>query len=80
MTNGTLTFDAFGNLNAGAGIPQITINPLISGATPMTITWDVYDAALASNGSLTQYSSPSGTTFSDSERLSRRHPADGGRQ
>jgi flagellar hook protein FlgE len=63
MTFGNLTFDAFGNLNAGAGIPQITINPLISGATPMTITWDVYDAALASNGSLTQYSSPSGTTF-----------------
>jgi len=63
MTFGNLTFDAFGNLNAGAGVPQITINPLISGATPLTITWDLYDAALASNGSLTQYSSPSGTTF-----------------
>ena len=63
MTFGNLTFDASGNLNAGAGIPQITINPLISLANPMTITWDVYDAALASNGSLTQYSSNSGTTF-----------------
>jgi flagellar hook protein FlgE len=63
MSNGVLTFDAFGNLNAGAGIPQITINPLISGATAMTIDWDVYDAALASNGSLTQYSAPSATTF-----------------
>ena len=63
MTFGNLTFDASGNLNAGAGIPQITINPLISLANPMTITWDVYDAALASNGSLTQYSSSSGTTF-----------------
>jgi flagellar hook protein FlgE len=65
MTFGNLTFDAFGNLNGGAGVPQITINNLISGATPMTIDWDVYDAALASNGSLTQYSSPSGTTFQD---------------
>ena len=63
MTNGTFTFDANGNLNAGAGDPVITINPLISGATPMTITWDLYDAVLASNGSLTQYSSSSGTTF-----------------
>ncbi|MGD9239841.1 MAG: flagellar hook protein FlgE [Desulfobacterales bacterium] len=63
MTFGNLTFDAFGNLNAGAGIPQITINPLISLANPMTIDWDLYDAALASNGSLTQYSSNSGTTF-----------------
>ena len=63
MTFGNLTFDASGNLNAGAGIPQITINPLISLASPMTINWDVYDAVLASNGSLTQYSSPSGTTF-----------------
>jgi flagellar hook protein FlgE len=63
MTNGNLTFDAFGNLNAGAGDPVITITPLISGASPMTITWDVYDAALASNGNITQYSSTSGTTF-----------------
>jgi len=65
MTNGNLTFDAFGNLNAGAGIPQISINNLLSGGNDMTIDWDVYDAAapFASNGSLTQYSSTSGTTF-----------------
>jgi flagellar hook protein FlgE len=63
MINGNLTFDAFGNLNAGAGDPVITIGPLISGANPMSITWDMYDAALASNGSITQYSSSSGTTF-----------------
>jgi flagellar hook protein FlgE len=63
MTNGTFTFDAFGNLNAGPGDPVITINPLISGAAPLSLTWDVYDATLASNGSITQYSSPSGTTF-----------------
>jgi flagellar hook protein FlgE len=63
MTNGNLTFDAFGNLNAGAGMPQITINNLISGANALSIDWEVYDATLASNGSLTQYSSPSTTTY-----------------
>jgi flagellar hook protein FlgE len=65
MTFSGLTFDAFGNLNAGAGVPQISINNLLSGGTDMTIDWDVYDAAapFASNGSLTQYSSTSGTTF-----------------
>ncbi len=63
ITNATLTFDAFGNLTAGAGDPIITIDDLISGANDMSITWDVYDAALNSNGDLTQYSSPSSTTF-----------------
>ncbi|MBW2442721.1 MAG: flagellar hook protein FlgE [Deltaproteobacteria bacterium] len=66
MTNGTFSFDAFGNLNAvvaPAGNPVISIDPLISGAAPLSITWDVYDATLASNGSITQYSSPSGTTY-----------------
>jgi flagellar hook protein FlgE len=63
MTNGNLTFDAFGNLNAGAGMPQITINNLISGANALTIDWEIYDAILASNGSITQYSSPSTTTY-----------------
>jgi flagellar hook protein FlgE len=63
MTNGNLTFDAFGNLNAGAGVPQITLNNLISGANAMTIDWEIYDGTLASNGSLTQYSSPSTTTY-----------------
>ena len=60
----TLTFDPFGNLMAGPGVPVITISGFVNGADdPQDITWDVYDAALASNGSLTQYSSPSGTTF-----------------
>jgi flagellar hook protein FlgE len=59
-----LTFDASGNLNAVAGFPpQITINNLLSAATPMTIDWGIYDATGASSGSLTQYSSPSTTTF-----------------
>lgn len=63
ITFANLSFDADGNLNAGAGIPQITLTNLVSGATIPPMTWDVYDAALASNGSFTQYSSPSGTTF-----------------
>jgi flagellar hook protein FlgE len=64
MTNSTLSFDPNGNLNAGAGDPLITINNLLSGANNMVdIVWDVYDATLASSGSITQYSAPSGTTF-----------------
>jgi flagellar hook protein FlgE len=64
MTNATLTFDANGNLQAGAGIPVITISSFLNGASdPQNINWDVYDATLASNGSLTQYSAPSNTTF-----------------
>jgi flagellar hook protein FlgE len=58
-----LSFNANGDLNAGTGVPQITISSFLSGASPMTITWDVYDAALASNGNITQYSAPSATTF-----------------
>jgi len=65
LAGGPFVFDAFGNLtNPGpAPDPVITINPLISGAAPINITWDVFDATGASNGSITQYSSPSGTTF-----------------
>ena len=63
ITNANLTFDANGNLNAGAGDPVITLSNLLSGANDLSITWDVYDAALASNGDITQYSSPSTTTF-----------------
>ena len=64
MTNATLTFDANGNLQAGAGIPVITISGFLNGAVdPQNITWDVYDAALASNGNITQYSAPSITTY-----------------
>jgi flagellar hook protein FlgE len=66
MTNATLTFDAFGNLMPGTGIPVITISGFLNGAAdPQDIDWDVYDAAppFASNGTLTQFSSQSITTF-----------------
>ena len=60
----TFVFDAFGNLiGPPAADPVIDIAALVNGASPMSITWDVIDAAGASNGSITQYSSPSGTTF-----------------
>jgi flagellar hook protein FlgE len=60
----TFVFDAFGNLTGPpAADPVIDIAALINGASPMSITWDVIDAAGASNGSITQYSSPSATTF-----------------
>jgi len=64
MTNADLTFDANGNLQAGAGIPVITISGFLNGAVdPQNITWDVYDATLASNGNITQYSAPSITSY-----------------
>jgi flagellar hook protein FlgE len=63
ITNANLTFDANGNLNAGAGDPVITVANLLSGANDLTINWDMYDAALASNGDITQYSAPSATTY-----------------
>ena len=63
ITNANFTFDANGDLNAGAGDPVITLSNMVSGANDVSITWDVYDAALASNGDITQYSAPSTTTF-----------------
>jgi flagellar hook protein FlgE len=66
ITNANLTFDANGDLNAvvaPAGDPVITLSNLVSGANDLSLTWDVYDTALDSNGDITQYSGPSGTSF-----------------
>jgi flagellar hook protein FlgE len=64
MTNATLTFGTDGNLQIGGGNKVITISGFVNGATdPQDIAWDVYDATGASDGSLTQYSSPSVTTY-----------------
>lgn len=63
ITNANLTFDANGNLEPGVGDPVITLSNLVSGANDLNITWDAYDAALDSNGDITQYSNPSGTTY-----------------
>jgi flagellar hook protein FlgE len=66
ITNANLTFDPGGGLDsavAPADDPVITLANLVSGADDISITWDVYDAVLDSNGDITQYSSPSMTTF-----------------
>ncbi len=41
----------------------ITLSNLLSGANDLVLTWDLVDAAGATQGDLTQYSSPSVTTF-----------------
>ena len=42
---------------------QITLSNLLSGADDLTLTWDLVDAANVTHGDLTQYASPSMTTF-----------------
>jgi flagellar hook protein FlgE len=57
------TFDgADGSLLNNAD-PQITLSDLISGADDLVLTWDLVDAAGVTHGDLTQYASPSTTTF-----------------
>ena len=62
ITNANLTFDGSGNLNAGTD-PSITLTNLVNGAADITINWDLFDAAGATNGDLTQYAGPSVTNF-----------------
>ena len=62
ITNANLTFDGSGNLNAGAD-PSITLTNLVNGAANIAITWDLFDAAGATNGDLTQYAAASTTNF-----------------
>jgi len=57
-----ITFDpTTGALNAAAD-PAINLT-LTNGATMPALTWDLVDAAGATNGDLTQYAAPSTTTF-----------------
>jgi flagellar hook protein FlgE len=58
----TLTFNPDGTLQNGVD-PTITLALTNGAATPQTISWDLYDNTGASNGDLTQYASPSTTTF-----------------
>jgi len=41
----------------------ITLNDFISGASNLTLTWDLVDVANVTHGDLTQYAAPSMTTF-----------------
>jgi flagellar hook protein FlgE len=43
--NGNLTFDSNGILTAPAANPTLTINGLASGASPMTVSFDILDGA-----------------------------------
>ena len=65
ISNSTLTFTATGGLQTGGSDPTITINSLLSGADPLSLNWDIFDAsaASASRGDMTQYASASTTTF-----------------
>jgi flagellar hook protein FlgE len=63
ITNSTFTFDGTGTLNNGAD-PVITLSNLLNGAIDLSLTWNVFeDATTVTNGDLTQYASPSTTTF-----------------
>jgi len=66
---GTLTFDADGNLTAGAD-ETITLTLLSGATTPQVIDWDLVDATAASNNDVTGYSSPSATTFQSQDGYS----------
>jgi flagellar hook protein FlgE len=58
------TFDgATGQLNNGPSDPEIAISGLASGAADFTLTWDLFDAAGAVHGDLTQYAAPFSNTF-----------------
>ena len=56
--SGTLTFNSDGSLANGTD-PTISLALTNGAATPATLTWDIYDTAGASNGSITQYSTES---------------------
>jgi flagellar hook protein FlgE len=63
ITNSNFTFDGTGTLNNGAD-PIVSFTNLLSGASPLSLTWNVFeDATSVTNGDLTQYASPSTTTF-----------------
>lgn len=60
--SGTVTFDSAGNMNLPASDPTLTITGFPSGASPLTVTWDMYNAVSgASFGDITGYASESVT-------------------
>jgi len=66
VATGALAFDNNGVLTTpAANITGITVNNLASGAAPLNVTWDLYDAK--NNPQITQFATPSATstTFQD---------------
>ena len=61
VKSGTMTFNGAGVLTTpAANVAGIVINGFADGATPLTFSWNVFDAN--GNGQLTQVSSPSATS------------------
>jgi flagellar hook protein FlgE len=59
----TVTFDSDGNLTPPAADPTIAITLANGATTPLSVTWDLYDASGTSLGDITGYASSSSTTF-----------------
>src|SRR6201999_676714 len=69
VKTGTLTFNGSGQLTAPAtNVTGITINNFADGASPLTFSWDVFDAN--NNGLLTQVSNPSATSSTHQDGFS----------
>ncbi|MGD8963646.1 MAG: flagellar hook protein FlgE [Desulfobacterales bacterium] len=63
ISNSNFTFNGQGALNDGND-PVITLNNLVSGASNLSLTWDLFDGAPGpSQGDLTQFAATSVTTF-----------------
>jgi flagellar hook protein FlgE len=61
-----LTFDATGQLatvNGAAPADVAVVLNLTNGASPLTLAWDIVDAAGTSHGDVTGFAAESGTTF-----------------
>jgi flagellar hook protein FlgE len=58
-----VTFDSDGNLTAPAADRTLSITLANGAATPLSLTWDLYDASGASLEDITGFSSDSATTF-----------------
>ena len=66
-STGSIVFDASGNLDPAASVPAganptIVLTGIDPATTPMTMNWNYLDAAGASDGSITGYSSESSKT------------------
>ncbi len=58
-----VTFDSNGNLTAPAADSALAINLGNGATTPLTVSWDLYDASGVFNGDVTGFASDSATTF-----------------
>lgn len=68
---GTLVFNPDGSLTAGGTDPSMTVNWTTGAANPQTISWDLYDdTTTASNGTLTQHSVASITSYTNQDGYS----------